>query len=469
MNRILIVGAGPAAHRLAERLRHHGHAEALTVLGAEPAPAHHRPLLSHVVAGRLTPEALRMPFPPGTRVLTDTMVTGIDRERREVRAQRGGVGTVHPYDTLVLATGARAAVPAIPGATGDGGRTGDGVTTLRTAADCERITGDTVVVLGGGPLGVETASALAARGTATTLVCDRPHPLYERLGDTGGGMLTELLAREGVRVLGGRTVVRRTPGSVLLDDGTTSRADTLVLCTGAVPAARLARQAGLEVRDGIVVDDRLRTGDPRIHAIGDCAEHRGRAAAGLDAAWAQAEDLAEILTGRDTAHRPVPPVFRLRTRAVDVSCIGSPDAFEAPGVRMLGFTDRDGHRYARLALRDERVVAAVLFGLPQAIATIGLLHRRGQQLPSDRLGLLLGWPPRPSSRESDTYEDAMICLCNNVRRRTLSLAWRAGARTVTALAAATRATTGCGGCGPQVAEQCDLWESEARREPGRAA
>jgi assimilatory nitrate reductase electron transfer subunit len=464
VSHVLIVGNGPAAQRLAERLRHHGHEGPLTILGSEPEPAYHRPLLTSVAAGRLAPEATRLPAPPGTRVHLGTVVTAIAPEQRLVRAREAGPvtgpQTTYAYDTLVLATGARARIPDIPGLIGPDQNPAPGVTTLRTQADAARVTGDRVVVLGGGPLGVETAAALAERGTRTTLVCTRPHPLYEWLGEMGGRMLTERLGRAGVTVIAGATAVRRESGRLLLDDKTALPADTLVLCTGAVPDTELARAAGLLVREGIVVDDELRTSDPRIHALGDCAEHRGRTTAGFGAAWEQAETLARILTHSPEPYRPLPPMLRLRTQVADVSCLGSPADLDRPGTRQLTFTDTAGLRYARLTLHDERVVAAALIGLPQAIATIGLLHRRGQQLPSDRTGLLLGLPPRPTSDGPAPAEDRTICLCNNVSRHTLRRAWQAGSRTVRTLASATRATTGCGGCARDVEELCGRWARE---------
>lgn len=454
MSRILVVGNGPAAHRLAESLHDHGHSGTVTVLDTEPRPTHHRPLLTSALAGGPGPHALHLPPPPAAQVRQGTTVTGIDRVRRVVRARRDGTGTTHPYDHLVLATGARPVVPDLPGATTPDGRLAPGVTTLRTRADLDRVRGDRVVVLGGGPLGVETAGALALGGAAVTLVCRRPHPLHERLGDTGAALLTERLERAGVTVLGGRTVVRRTPDTVLLDDGTAIPAATFVLCTGVAPDVRLARDAGLEVRTGVVVDDALRTSDARIHAIGDCAEHQGRTTAGHESARAQAETLAAILTGRASAHRPLPTALRLRTPVVDVCCVGSPAALDTPGVRTVGLVDRAGGRYARLALRDDRIVAAVLVGLPEAVAAVSHLHRRGGRVPTDRLGLLFGVPSEPPSALVEAPEDALVCLCNNVPWRRLAEAWRAGARTIPALATATRATTGCGSCVRQVADLC---------------
>ncbi|MET8183319.1 FAD-dependent oxidoreductase [Streptomyces sp. NPDC005336] len=464
MSHILVIGHGPAAHRLLQRLHDYGHPGPFTVLAAEPQPTHHRPLLTSVLAGRLGPDALRLPPPPGTQVEQGTVATAIDRARRVVHARRDGTSTTHPYDVLVLASGARPVVPVLPGATGQDGRLVPGVTTLRTTTDCDRITGGTAAVLGGGPLGVEAASALALRGTATTLVCAGPHPLHERLGDTCAGLLTERLERAGVTVLSGRTAVRRLPDRLLLDDGTAVRADTLVLCAGAEPDIQLARDAGLQVRTGIVVDNALRTDDTHIHAIGDCAEHAGRATAGYESALTQADILAAILTGREVTHRPTPAVLRLRTHVADVCCIGSPAAFKEPGIRTVGLADREGGRYARLALRDERIVAAVLLGLPEAVAAIGHLHRRAQPVPSDRLGLLLGIQSEPPAAGPEAHLDAVVCLCNNVPWRQLAEAWRIGARTVPALAKATRATTGCGGCSQQVEGLCTDWADAAERE-----
>ncbi|GAB2331897.1 FAD-dependent oxidoreductase [Streptomyces griseoincarnatus] len=447
MNNVLIVGNGAVAQRLAERMRHHGYEGTLTTLAAEPADSRRRP-----------------PFPSGTRT-----VTALDRERHRVLAHVSGTETAYPYDTLVLAPEARPLIPGIPGLVSAKGYLTEGVVALGTASGRARITGDTVVVLGEDALAVETASTLAARSADTTLVCASPYPLYTRLGETCSAMLSEQLEQAGVTVIGGKTAVRRVPGHLRLEDGTTLRADTLALCTGAAPDTRLALDADLDVHDGIVVDDQLRTSDPRIHAIGDCAEYDGHLMAGVGAAWEQAETLAEILTGRAAAYRPRPSALRLGTDVADVCTIGSLADLHQPGTRLISLTDRANRRYARLALRDERVIAAVLFGLPQAIATIRLLHRQGQRLPSDRLGLLLGLPPRPASHSAEVNENAPVCLCNNVSRQTLFQAWQAGSHTVTALAEATRATTGCGGCSRSVEELCGAWARETRSELEKAS
>lgn len=161
--------------------------------------------------------------------------------------------------------------------------------------------------------------------------------------------------------------------------------------------------------------------------------------------------------------------LRLRSALVDVAVLGEPDAAEHPGTRQITLTDPRHHRYAQLTINDHKIIAGVLVGLPQAIATLGLLHRRGQYLPADRLGLLLDLPPRPCSTDTaPPLQDAVICLCNNVTRRALAAAWRSGARTQSALATATRAGTGCGGCGPAVQELCGIWADERQAQEAAA-
>ncbi|MEV0965409.1 FAD-dependent oxidoreductase [Streptomyces sp. NPDC049910] len=469
MNHVLVVGHGPATHRLLRGLRRHGHRGTVTVLSAEDRPLHSRAPLTDVLAGRVGPNLLQAAPEPGVQVLTGTVAHALDLRRRVVHARQGATHTRHPYDILVLACGARPVIPRLPGAAGRHGRLSAGVTTLRGTADCARVRGTAVTVLGGGPLGVETAAALALRGTATTLVCRGPHPLHQRLGDTAAALLTARLQQAGVTVLGGRRAVRRDPGRLLLDDGTEAAADGLVLCTGAEPEVRIARAAGLRVHHGIVVDDALRTSDSRVHAIGDCAEHAGRAVAGHESALAQADTLARILTGGAAAHRPTADLLRLRTHAADVACVGTRAGFRRPGLRTVGLLDPAGRRYARIALDGDRIAAAVLLGLPQAVATVSHAARRGLPVPSDRLGLLLGTPSPPPANGAPTPEDSLVCLCNHVTRQQLADAFALGARTAPALARATRATTGCGGCAMSVDTLCRAWAGTGQREPEPAS
>ncbi|MEE1940137.1 FAD-dependent oxidoreductase [Streptomyces sp. TRM 70361] len=456
MSGVLVVGYGPAAHRLVERLRHHGHHGPVTVLGAEPAC--HRPLLTSVLAGELPPEAAVLPPPPGdTRVLLGVRAVRVDRRARAVHTDDGGV---HPYDTLVLATGARPDVPRLPGVPGEG------VRTVRSPADVTGLGGGSgggpgdgpVAVLGGGVLGVETAFALRRAGREVTLVHPGPHPMDRLLDARAGAVLTARLAECGVRLYSGRHAAEYTPGKLTLADGRMAEADTLLLCTGVVPDTRLARQAGLPVRRGVVVDDRLRTGDPRVHAIGDCAEYAGQVPGLLSCAWEQAETLARLLAGQRVRHRPARTVVRLRAPGTDLAVLGPPGA---PGDESVTLSDPARGRYASLTLDGGRIAGGVLLGLPRAIAAVSQLHDRDQPVPAGRLALLLG-SAAPEPGRVELPDDTVLCFCNNVTRGALAAAWHEGARDLPALAAATRATTGCGTCADDVRRLCETLPTAAR-------
>ncbi|MGW5612175.1 FAD-dependent oxidoreductase [Streptomyces sp. NPDC003877] len=443
---VLVVGHGPAAHRLVERLRAHGHRGPVTVLGAEPRPAYNRVLLTSVLDGTLTAGDLELPAPPdGVRVRHGVTVTAVDRARRLVRT---GTGETIRYDRLVLATGARPRVPQLPGVLTADGRLTEGATTLRTPDDAERLADGPVVVLGGGVLGTETTLALLRAGRDVTLVHPGPHPMHDRLDGAAGTLLADHLRAAGARLRTGRAAVEYRPGKLALDDGEVLRADALALCTGVEPETALARRAGLAVRTGIVVDRRLRTGDPRIHALGDCAEFGGEVPGLVGAAWEQAETLARILAGHDTHHRAGRPVLRVRAPGLDLACLGPPDP---PGAtRHITLSDPARGRHAALALSGERVAGAVLVGLPRATAALAQLYARDLPVPSDRFGLLLGTASGAPPARVELPDAAVLCHCNHVTKADLLRAWHAGARDLAGIAAATRATTGCGGCADDV-------------------
>ncbi|MFE2149373.1 FAD-dependent oxidoreductase [Streptomyces lavendulae] len=476
--RLVVVGYGPAAHRLVERLGHHRPHGPVTVLGAEPEPAYNRPLLTAVLDGSLPVRALRLPDPPaGTVVRLGVRAVRLDLRRRLVHTDDGDR---HPYDRLVLATGAAPVVPDLPWLRTTDGALADRVRPLRTLADCAGLgapgttgtTGAAVAVVGGGVLGVEAALALRRAGRRVTLVHRGPYPLDRHLDARGGQTLTGRLRTLGIEVRTGRTVLAREPGALLLDDGDRVEADEALLCVGARPRVGLARTAGLAVRTGVLVDDRLRTSAARVHALGDCAEPldggahgpfadpgpTGRVpAGGFTAAWDQAETLAALLTGGRARPAAGRRVLRLKAEELDLMRVGTPDGAEETVV--LG--DGARGRYARLSLSGGRLTGAELIGLGRAAADVARLYERAVPVPADRLALLLG--DTPAYRSGPPPGTAVVCHCNNVTGDALAEAWEAGARTVEALAAATRAGTGCGGCRDELGDRCAAW---ARRETG---
>jgi len=462
--RVVVIGHGMAGARLAGELRRHdpvAERVAVTVVGDEPHGAYNRVLLSGVLAGSLDLDAVRMQdMSHQVELRLGVAVTAVDRSARRVRLADD---TAVPYDALVLATGARPCLPDMEGLLTEQGEPATGVSTFRTRDDCAHIVADArpgmpVAVLGGGLLGLEAARGLAERGCLVTVVHANSHVLDRQVDPAAGQLLRRVLERMGIEFRVGTTAVRYLPGDGLkLTDGSHVPGELVVVSAGVRADTELASAAGLAVDRGVLVDDALRTNDPRVHAIGDCAQHAATGAGLVQPAFDQAAVLAARLTGADPAARyhGTPVVTRLKARDVDLATMGDvhwdPAGEHPDGVEVVCVQDAPRGRYGKLVLRDDRVIGAILLGLPDAAANVIQLYDSGTPAPADRLALLLGRAlpadqADPAAAAAALPDDAVVCRCNSVAKGRLMTAWQDGARDVPAMAAATRATTGCGGC-----------------------
>lgn len=468
--RIVIIGYGMAGARLAEEIRRRDQDNTeLTVLGAEPHAAYNRILLSSVVGGTMQARHVGLHSDDwatqhNVDLRLSTTVTGIDRAARTVTLD--DESTVD-YDALVLATGSRPWLPPTEGLVVDG-ELAPGAVAFRTLDDCGQIIaasrpGAPVAVVGGGLLGLEAARGLASRGNLVTVVHPVGHLMERQLDPGAGQVLAATLATLGIEVRLNVKAARYLPGDGLkLDDGSHVPADLVVVSAGVIPETSLAKDAGLTVERGIVVDDSLRTSDFRIHAIGDCAQHPGTISGLVQPAWEQAAVLADLLTGTSPAarYRGTPVVTRLKAKDVDLAALGDVHAeVDSSDAEVLCLADPTRGRYAKLVLRDDRVAGAIVLGAPDAAATITQLYDRGIPAPSDRIALLLGRALPPGATVAHSPADlpaaTTVCRCNTVSKSQLVKAWRSGARGVSGLATATRATTGCGGCRDTVSAIAD--------------
>lgn len=386
--RVVVIGAGLAGVRLARRLGDLG-TPALLVGEEEHAP-YNRVLLAEVLAGRYAPEVIGLPAPEG---LLRARVTGIDRAARTVDCADG---TRIAYDTLVLATGSNPVLPPLRGLFTAGHQLPEGVHAFRTMDDCLGLAkavrpGLRTVVIGGGLLGVSAARALAVRG-AQVVLAQQAERLMERqldpdasrlvrrhLTDLGVEVHTECRVRD-VRCVAG--AVR----SVDLADGYALDADLVVVTCGVRPRTGLAEQAGLTVRTGVVVDDELRTSDPHIHAVGDCAQHDGTVYGLAAPALEQADALAGLLAGPAGArYRGTRSLTRLTLTGpgspFDLAAFGETEA--RPGDDVVRLADATRGTYRKVVVRDDRLVGGVLVG---ELGTVGALARAwegAEPLPSD--------------------------------------------------------------------------------------
>src|SRR5262245_39449847 len=305
---VVVVGYGMAAARFVEDVRRadpDGRRIGLTVIGEEPGYAYNRVLLTSVLTGRMRPEAIRLQDKAwvaerNLRLFLGATVSAVDRVARTVTLASGErIG----YDALVLATGSRPRIPPTDGLRTESGELSGGVLAFRTLASCDLLReqvrpGTSVAVLGGGVLGLELARALRELTGQVTVVHPMAWVMERQLDQTAARILVTELEKAGVGFSIGRYATRYEPGTGLrLDDGSLVPARLVVVSGGAWPEVSLARAAGLEIDRGIVVDERLRTSDPRIFAIGDCAQYAGVPQGFVEPAWEQAGVLAGVLLG----------------------------------------------------------------------------------------------------------------------------------------------------------------------------
>lgn len=317
----VIVGASLAGAKAAETLREEGFDGRVVLIGEDPHRPYERPPLSKGYLMGSEDESAAYVHDEGFYAQHDieqmlgTRVTAIDRQAREVVHDGGRV----QYDKLLLTTGTRPRKLNVPG--GDD----PGVFYLRTMDDSRRLrealSGGSarVVVVGAGWIGLEAAAAARSYGCPVTIVEPEETPLYRALGSEAGGVFGDLHRRNGVdlRLRTGVTEIRGADGAytVVAADGTELPADVVIVGVGAVPNDELAREAGLETDNGILVDSALRTSDPDVYAAGDVAnayhpmlgdrlrvEHWDNALNGGPLA-------ARAMLGQDVTYEPVPYFF----------------------------------------------------------------------------------------------------------------------------------------------------------------
>ncbi|MEU9789046.1 FAD-dependent oxidoreductase [Streptomyces sparsogenes] len=449
-HRVVIVGGGMAGTRLAQQLAAtaaDGGVE-VTVIGEEPHPAYNRVLLAEVLAGRYAPEVIALPAPAAARRLGGVRAVRIDRDPGEVVCDDG---RRVPYDSLVLATGSNPVLPPLRGLFAPRGHElPDGVHAFRTMDDCLALAaavrpGVRAVVIGGGLLGVSAARALAQRGAQVVLAHQGEH-LMERQLDAGAAEVlrrhvetlgvevhTECRVR-GLRTRppegGGKPAGGRAVSAVELADGYALEADLVVLACGVRPRVGLARAAGLEVARGVLVDDELRTSDPRVFAIGDCAEHDGVLYGLAGPAQDQADVLARVLATAPASHLVVgnravegaPPsgswgrhgwaqpghraahgdetgprytgsraLTRLTLAAahspLDLAAFG--ETTPAPGDDVVHLADATRNAYRKVVVRGDRLVGGILLGDLGSVGALARTWEGDEPLPSAPLLHLL--------------------------------------------------------------------------------
>ena len=363
---LVIVGQGMAGTKLADELCQRALGRySIILVGAEPYRAYNRVLLSSLLAREMTVDDIQLKplawWPKnGITNVFGRPVTSLDRAKKTITF---GNGAEIGYSKLVLATGSHAVKLPTPG------MDLPGAITFRAMDDVDTMLngvkpGRPAVVIGGGLLGLEAAYGLAKAGVRVTLLHIAPRLMERQLDDPAAKLLRAAIEEKGCEVILGANTVRVRGTSrveaVELADGRVIPADLLVCAVGVRPNIALAKEAGLPCNRGILVDDQMRTSDPDVFAIGECAEHRGVAYGLAEPAYPHAKPGARPLAGeRDAAYAGSILATNLKVSGVSLFSAGD---FMGEGKETLVYEDEAECVYKKIVLEGDKVAGAVLYG-----------------------------------------------------------------------------------------------------------
>ena len=364
---LIVIGNGMAAARLVDELARRALGRyAVAVIGEEPRLAYNRVLLSALLADEVGFDDIELRparwwRDRGVTLRYGVRATAVDAAARNVTLAGG---TRLSFSKLVFATGSQPIKPDIPG------MDLPGVLTFRDVDDVNAIAaskaaGTRVVVIGGGLLGLEAAYGLAKAGARVTLLHLMDRLMERQLDHRAALMLQRAVEARGIAVRLQAQTARisgngRVEG-VELRDGTAIAADAVVVAVGIRANAALARTAGLEVGRGIVVDDHLETNAAGVHAIGECAEHRGCCYGLVEPAYEQAQLLARRLAGERASYPGSVLATNLKVSGVNVFSAGDFLGALAEAEEIV-LSDPAAGVYKKLVIAHGRLVGAVLFG-----------------------------------------------------------------------------------------------------------
>ncbi|MCK1282427.1 NAD(P)/FAD-dependent oxidoreductase [Bradyrhizobium sp. 44] len=363
---LVIVGNGMAAARLVDELAKTSLGRyAVAVIGEEPRLAYNRVLLSSVLAGETGSHEIELRPADwwrhrGVTVRYGYRVSEIDTGRRELKIE--GEESME-YSKLVLAVGSTPLRLNVPGADLSG------VHTFRDTRDVDLLltlaaARKRVVVVGGGLLGLEAAYGLAKAGAPVTLLHLMDRLMERQLDAPAADLLKTLVERKGIRILLSASTARiHGEGhveAVELADGSRIEADAVIFAAGIRPNIALAKDAGIAVNRGIVVNDEMQTASPDIYALGECAEHRGTCYGLVEPAYEQARVLARHLSGRPAAYQGSVVSTNLKVSGVSVFSAG--DFMGGEGSESLVLSDRRRGTYKKLVIAEGRLTGALLIG-----------------------------------------------------------------------------------------------------------
>jgi len=456
--KLVIIGNGMAPGRMLEHLfeKSPGRYE-ITIFNAEPRVNYDRIMLSPVLSGEKDYEQIIIHgdgwyIKNGITLYKGHRVVAIDRAAKTVTSEQGVTAS---YDKLVIATGSVPFILPVPGNDLPGVlsyRDLDDVKAMLLAAQSRA----KAIVIGGGLLGLEAAAGLAARDMDVTVVHLMPSLMERQLDPAAGYMLQRELESRGIKIITKaqtKAVLgeRRVEG-IELADGRIIHASLVVMAAGIKPNAWLAKAAGLATNRGILVDDAMRTSDPDVFALGECAEVAGHVYGLVAPLYEMARVVAAHLAGDAEphfVHNDTPT--KLKVTGIDLFSLG--DFADGDDRQEIVLRDAAAGVYKRLVLKENRIIGTVLYGETADGAWFNDLKRRAVDISEIRDTLIFGQahqggaPLDPMAAVAALPDDAEICGCNGVcKGKIVGAILAKGLMSLDDVRAHTKASASCGSC-----------------------
>ncbi|QEC77508.1 nitrate reductase [Mucilaginibacter ginsenosidivorax] len=447
--RIVVVGAGAGAHGFVRSYRELNKDDEITIFSKEDYPFYNRVMLPDYISGEQSWEQLiKMTDEEEPefkiRLLRGVSVEKIDRANKYVLDSRG-VKTY--YDVLLLATGSRAAIPKnVPSL--------QGIFSMRSRNDADNFKKHVpknghVVIVGGGLLGLEMAASLREIGVTITIIQRTSRFLNRQLDELGSRLLHEEMADQGcdifyddeVQLFYGRSKLT----GIGLKSGRKIDCDAMILAIGTTPNLEIAKDCGLDIKRGVIVNERLLTSDPSIYAIGEIAEFNGTLYGITAAAEQQAAVVAGYMNG-DIGSYYKGSLFMniIKIHGFDLCSIGLSECPDDKDYEEIVFIDKAKRYYKKCIIHQDKLVGTILIGDKGEFQEFRELIANKTELSDKRLKLLR------SGKTAEPVLGKLVCSCNNVGADNIRNKVAAGCTQLADVCSQTGAGTGCGSCRPEV-------------------